>query len=210
MGWTSYHATHYTKGGAIDKKTECDAYFTESLNNGHYKVEKSAMVDGVYYAAIRPLKKCVGNTYEDLPAEEQHVFGVVFLTDTDKNDYYNFSYKDMDESMGPGYYDCPESILKLLSPTENKYALEWREKCHLQNEKQKLLKECPVGTSVTFLRGDGLVTAIKCDPAYQFKKPWWYCEERNCFVSPKNIGDILAVDGKAWKENEKAEDEIER
>ena len=211
MGWTSYHATHYTKSGAIDKKAECDAYFMEGLNRGHYRVEKSAMAGGVYYAAVRTLKKYVGNDiYEDLPEEEQRVFGVVFLTETDSKDYYNFSYKDMDETMGPGYYDCPESILKLFSPTENEYALEWRKKCHLQNEKQKLLKECPVGTTIGFLRGDELMTVVKRGPAYQFKKPWWYCEERNCFVSPKNIGDIQAVDGKAWKENEKTEDEIER
>ena len=48
MGWTSYHATHYSKTGTIDRKAECDGYFMEGLNRGHYRVEKSAMVGSVY------------------------------------------------------------------------------------------------------------------------------------------------------------------
>lgn len=35
----------------------------------------------------------------------------------------------MDEFSGPGYYNCPQQILSLLSPTENDYANNWREKC---------------------------------------------------------------------------------
>ncbi|NHM25946.1 hypothetical protein G7K71_02755 [Desulfofundulus sp. TPOSR] len=41
----------------------------------------------------------------------------------------NFGYKDMTENMHPYYYDCPERILKLLTPTDNESALRWREKC---------------------------------------------------------------------------------
>ena len=101
MGWTSYHATHYSKTGTIDRKAECDGYFMEGLNRGHYRVEKSAMVGSVYYAAVTSLKKYVGNDqYEDLPENEQFTFAVVFLTIVDMKDYYNFSYKDMDESGG--------------------------------------------------------------------------------------------------------------
>jgi hypothetical protein len=38
-------------------------------------------------------------------------------------------YKDMDESMGPYYYDCPESFIK-ISPVdpEDKNSIAWREK----------------------------------------------------------------------------------
>ena len=106
MGWTGIHATHY-KGGTIDRKAECDAYFMESLNAGHYRVEKSTMVGSVYYAAVTALKKYVAeNTYEDLPEEKQFTFGVVFLTTVENSDYYNFCYKDLDEDCGPGYFDC--------------------------------------------------------------------------------------------------------
>ena len=35
----------------------------------------------------------------------------------------------LDENMGPCEADCPASILDLLSPTDNKHALDWRERC---------------------------------------------------------------------------------
>ena len=47
--------------------------------------------------------------------------------------------KDMDETMLPFYYDCPESILKLLTPTDNKNANIWREKCRKRNKDKKVL-----------------------------------------------------------------------
>ena len=38
--------------------------------------------------------------------------------------------------MGPCYYDCPKSILDLLSPTNNEYANNWRAKCREQIAKK--------------------------------------------------------------------------
>lgn len=37
-----------------------------------------------------------------------------------------WGYKDMSEDMGPYIYDCPEKLLDLLTPTDNKNAIEWR------------------------------------------------------------------------------------
>ena len=141
MGWTSYHATHY-KNGKVDRKAECDAYFMEGLNRGFYDVLKSSMVGSVYYAAVKPLKHYGkdenGNeTILDIPMDEQRVWGVVMLTSTDSKDYFNFSYKDMSESCGPCYYDCPKGILDLLSPTDSEWANNWRAKCREQLEKKK-------------------------------------------------------------------------
>ena len=135
MGWTWYRATHYFKNGGIDRRAECDAYFMEGLNRGHYEVLKSAMVGIVYYAAVKKLKKYAGKDekgdwiYSDLPPEEQKVFGAVFITSTCMKEYFNFGYKDMDETMGPGDCNCPKSIIALLSETDNEYALYWRQKC---------------------------------------------------------------------------------
>lgn len=150
MGWTGYHATHYKWIGkginrryTVDRKAECDAYWEEGLNRGHFEVVKSTIKGSVYYAAVKPLKKCIGKNekgeyqYTDIPLSEQKIFGVVFLTSTDSKDYYNFSYKDMDETVGPCYYDCPKSILDILSPTDSEYAIKWREKCYEQIEKNK-------------------------------------------------------------------------
>lgn len=59
----------------------------------------------------------------------REVIAVVCALDYAPNDYYNFGYKDMDETMGPYQCDCPERILKLLTPTEHEWAKKWREKC---------------------------------------------------------------------------------
>lgn len=48
-----------------------------------------------------------------------------------------FGYKDMDESMGCSQTECPERILKLLTPTDNEYAREWREACWSRINKRK-------------------------------------------------------------------------
>jgi len=66
------------------------------------------------------------------------VIGLVCLTQYRSRDRCNFGYKDMDESMGPYYYNCPKEILEMLSPLEEVYALgstryesakNWRDKC---------------------------------------------------------------------------------
>lgn len=156
MGWTGQHATHY-KNGKIDRKAECDAYFMEDLNKGHFNVLKSSMVGSTYYAAVQRVVKYIGKgengeeIYESLPENERTTFGAVFLTSTDAKDYFNFSYKDMDESMGPGHCDCPKSILDLLSPTNDEYANEWRKACYENLTKKKNpngLNKLPVGTVI--------------------------------------------------------------
>ena len=66
-------------------------------------------------------------------------------------DYYNFAYKDMDESYGPCQCDCPKGILDLLSPTENEYALQWRKACYENIVKKRNpngFNKLPVGTVI--------------------------------------------------------------
>ena len=142
MGWTSYHAKHYTEAyydskhsyQAVDVKKELDEeVFKEedSLDGSiHYKTLKSAMFGSTYYAAIEKTIKATN---------ERQVFAVVCLTSFNTKDYHNFSFKDMDETMEPYKYDCPISILKLLTPTDNPSANRWREKCRIQHERKKIL-----------------------------------------------------------------------
>jgi hypothetical protein len=178
MGWTSYHATHY-KNGKVDRKAECDAYFMESLNRGYYEVVKSTMVGSVYYAAVKAVKQYgpadeSGNRpIVSIPPEDQRTFAAVFLTSTNSKDYYNFAYKDMTETMGPCETDCPDSILKLLSPTDHEYALAWRERCKKKNQAKKTLAALPVGAKIECTIRDETKTLVKHPPAYQFKTPFW-------------------------------------
>ena len=48
---------------------------------------------------------------------------ILFLLRRYANEY---DYKAMDEGMHPYYYDIPERLFKMLTPTTNKYALAWR------------------------------------------------------------------------------------
>ena len=199
MGWTSYNATHY-KNGKIDRKAECDAYFLEGLNRGHFEVVKSSMVGSTYYAAIRPLKKYGGEygLYVDIPKEEQRTFAVVFLTSTNAKDYYNFSYKDMDESMGPACRECPKGILDLLSPTDNEYANQWRAACYKNLDRKKsrsILNMLPLGSEIKYKRPNGdEVVAYRHPPAYQFKRPFWYLKSMGgMYVRTKNIPDDYEI-----------------
>ena len=193
MGWTWQHATHY-KNGKVDRKAECDAYFNEGLNAGWYHIEKSALVGTVYYAAIRQLRRFVpgtnGKETETIPESEQTVFGIVFLTGTNIKDYFNFGYKDMDESMHPYYYDCPAGILKLLSPTDSASANEWRENCRQRAAQKKAdkknpdsLENLPIGTVIR-VRDKELV---KTAPMAQFKTPFWMRTDAYLYHSKKEI-----------------------
>lgn len=153
MGWTSYRASCY-KNGKVDRKTECDNLFNSDAISwsedhkviGKYEVLKSSLVGSTYYAAV---KKTIFAT--ETEPEKTDVFAAVCITSTDSKDYYNFAYKDMDESMGPYKYDCPKTILDMLTPTENEYALEWRKKCYEQLAKKKnpnSFGKLPVGTII--------------------------------------------------------------
>ena len=77
----------------------------------------------VFYAAIRPEGK-------------SYVIGlVVIMKSFFEEKKREVIWKEMDESSGPFYYDCPESILDKLSPIEKiEYpgeAANWRKQCLL-------------------------------------------------------------------------------
>ena len=130
MGWTEQIACFY-KNGQIDRKEELLHIFNDRGDNSEYKVLKCSMVGTIGYMAVQ---------YTDFIYPERNTtFGLVCLTSVRENRW--FGYKDMDETCGPYCYDCPISILKLLSETDNGFALQWREKCwekHNSDEKNIL------------------------------------------------------------------------
>lgn len=154
MGWTSYHVEpKYKKGKPyIDRKEECDKLFNQPMVTadskeqiGKYEVVKSSVIGTTYYAAVKMTKFA--------EPEKATTFAVVVLTKIDNSDHYNFSYKDMEESMGPCQYNCPVGILNILSPTENKYALKWRAKCReigMLKRSPNNLSNLPVGSRIKF------------------------------------------------------------
>lgn len=71
----------------------------------------------------------------------------------------NFYYKEMDEEMGPCYYDAPAKILDLLTPTEHEYATAWRAACREQIAKNERCAALKPGDAVYF--GEGWVEEIR-------------------------------------------------
>jgi len=119
MGWDGvYNGDLPYRNGKVDRKAFLDKTFTWKNAEGHScEVLKSSMVGAVYYAAV---KNHAGD-----------VFGIVALTHgkVNRDDCCGLYYKVMDETMGPYYYDCPLSILDLLTPTQNHDAEKWRNAC---------------------------------------------------------------------------------
>lgn len=211
MGWTGIHATHYKWVGkgykrtyTVDRKAECDAYWMEGLNRGHFEVIKSRMVGSTYYAAIKTLKECTGKNaeggyqYTDISPSEQKTFAVVFLTSTNMKDYFNFNYKDMDETVGPNYYDCPKNILDILSPTDSEYAKEWRRKCYEKIEKQKnpnILNNLPEDSIIQVVLPWDTKYHREGDVVKLIKIKWgnrtrWFVQNTNTYFS-KRMMDVF-------------------
>lgn len=188
MGWTSYSTIYCTlkKDGSVDRKAECDKYFIGGLNEGHYRIVKSAMVGSTYYAAVQTLKKYVGtdvngkSVYEDIPENDIETFAYVILTSVKDGEFY---YKEMSEDMGPYESKCPKSIIKVLSPTDSEYANAWRQRCLAAKAKPNY----PIGTIIEFKRGDETVRLVKCAASYQFKTPFWKFCGKNMYFRKKDI-----------------------
>lgn len=116
MGWSYIGATCFDKKGNIDRREEMrKALFGCTIL-------KDRMVGSTYYAAIKD--------------KNEGVFIFVALTNVDKGD---FGYKDMDASMGPCVYTCPESILK-LNTYHDGYTDEWIDKCRSARAEREKLK----------------------------------------------------------------------
>lgn len=121
----------------------------------------SAMVGTQYYAAYRSKKT-------------GEVFAVVVITRTQGGEW---GYKVMDESVEPYYYNCPAKILKLLTPTDQPHANEWRQKCVQASVRKTLAKSLKNGDVIKF--DDQLSfgkygtedTFIVCNYAIANKKP---------------------------------------
>ena len=121
MGWTWYAATCFKPNGSIDRLREVEKEIADG-----YTILKSSMVGATYYGALR--KDGTDKAY-----------ALVVLTSVDKKSWANFGCKFMDETYGPVEKQCPMSILNLLTPTDDDWANQWREKCR-EYHRQKNLK----------------------------------------------------------------------
>lgn len=169
MGWTYYTATEY-KNGKIDRLAECRKEF--GRNPEWATILKDTLVGSTYYAALKLTGK-------------DEVFALICSTGVYKRD---FGYKDMDETVHPYRYDCPIGILKLLTPTKNELALEWRANCYKKIEKKKSLSKAtkiqiifPERYSGKYYKAND--TAILT----RYKKSVWFDKARYIRFNPSYI-----------------------
>lgn len=142
MGWTYMHR---------DKGTSDKDFFLQDFDPGT-KFHAWGTVAGTFYAAV------------ETPREPGKVWALIALTHRVPSDAHNFGFKDMSEDMGPYETRAPLAVLNALTPTDHKYALEWRERVARHHEQRKALRGLKHGDQVVlskaleFTNGDVLDT----------------------------------------------------
>ncbi len=129
MGWIYTHKPSYESVSEFFQRT-----FNYVSDDGHYgKVIDCAVVN--FHTAYL--------AYEFLSSEgKPEVMGIVCKLDYAPTDHYNFGYKEIDESSAPFEAECPERILRLLTPARSEWAQIWRDSCwqNLANKKVRLTR----------------------------------------------------------------------
>ena len=136
MGWL--YMPRCSMAGHASPTAYLDDQFTytrdqdDGSTRGLKVIASSCPGNRVYYAAAQVLANGIGG----------EIFAIVCLVRWNPNDKEGmiFGYKDLDETMGPNEASCPETSLKLLTPTQNEHALDWRKRClaNLQRRSRKL------------------------------------------------------------------------
>jgi hypothetical protein len=122
MGWTGTGIDHSRPVSAREAiATECGESWLARVVDCARKPLRYE--DGyAAYAAVRDAD------------DPSRVFGLVVLYSTSTSNWGGVNgrtlyTKAITEDMGPAEDECPARILKLLTPTENEYASQWRERC---------------------------------------------------------------------------------
>ena len=121
MGWTTLHKS--------SGQTTKEWFLQEWSNAKDYEVLDVAVVGYTeLYAAVK--NKCNGE-----------VFAVIYMINHMPKSWYNFGYKDMDETCSPCIINCPKRIYDLLTPTTDEYSILWRSKVAKKLERSVLIKK---------------------------------------------------------------------
>ena len=149
MGWDGIYITEAHK--TVYEKLSVSFNYHGLCEN---EVVKATIKNGVVYGAIRNLKT-------------NDVWAMVSLLKFRKDGWQTeMLAKNMSEDMMPYYFDCPKSILDLLTKTDNEHSNEWRKRCYEQLEKAK--EKAKVKTPYIFVKS-GIKFSIGCT-YHVFKK----------------------------------------
>ena len=139
MGWT---CALKPKGQSLVRFFKSVGALTWNSPHVRQRVLDTALINkNEFYAAVESVNS---------QTQDKRVFALVILIKRFKNESYNICWEEMDEDMGPCYYNCPERILDLLTPTSNQNALEWRRKCREKLDKRGQMPPLKKGTAIKF------------------------------------------------------------
>jgi len=100
-----------------------EQFIKERITGDNYVLLGIAKTKDAFYLAIHHIRT------------PDQVFAEIIQYEWYDDGDLNFLYKDMSENCGPQQDDCPIAILDLLSPTDNKYALDWRTICRAKAQR---------------------------------------------------------------------------
>ncbi len=123
MGWTYTH-----RGNTPIKEFLADRVNCENEHAKWLLLDIAIVKMRTAYMAVEIIRR--DKESKQLDMGTRRVVAFVFLLDYRTSESgHDTGYKDMDESMGPCESECPERILRLLTPTSHEYALVWRKRC---------------------------------------------------------------------------------
>jgi hypothetical protein len=137
MGWTYTHRGDTPVKDFLADRINCE--------NDHAKwllLDIAIVKMRTAYMAVEIIRR--DKESKQLDMTTRRVVAFVFRLDYRSSEPgYDIGYKDMDESMGPCESECPERILKTLTPTIHEYAQAWRQRCwdNLAKKKSFRLKK---------------------------------------------------------------------
>ena len=189
MGWT---CTIKNKGEPFLKFFLDQGVFTWSADSPFsYQVLDSALVNlRTFYAAVEKVDKATG--------ERQVWAAVILITYHRSKRIDEVCWKDMDETMGPFEAKCPARILKLLTPTDNVNANEWRARCWANIEHRKNCKHLPHGTVLRY--GDRNYIVDENMPKLR-TRIWVRDETGECWTMKRNKVEASEIISKPEKVN---------
>ena len=143
MGWLiSYEKLRH--GETVDDRMRANMVWSQhdAASGDRHEIVATATVGSVWYAAVK-------RTMADGACE---TFALVCLTSKGNQRGDGFGYKTMSDGVGPIECACPARILDLLTPTDSKFANDWRQRCrdHSKIARQRRASVPTPGARVTF------------------------------------------------------------
>ena len=155
-------------GYNFSKHQDIKKYLDDILSDNDYQVMTSSIVGNAYYSATKDKKAGI-------------VFADVVLICHDQGD---FGYKHLEETNLPMVFDCPQKILKQLTPTHNENAQEWRKLCCLHHERKQLLAHARKHEdTLTIIFSDNSKYLVKYSEFYHK----WLVVDKTQYIQAKDV-----------------------